>query len=86
MTRLNYCWVYLKVELLSDITTSDKQRLIPKIYKQKEGEQLDNQVYNEKWPTQGTPDPNTWKLWNKTILRLCTEGSGRLRKTLGPWK
>eukprot|EP00957_Ditylum_brightwellii_P014309 1077087-Ditylum_brightwellii.AAC.1 len=37
-------------ELLSDITTSDGQRLIPKIYQQKQGEQLDNQQYLEKWP------------------------------------
>ena len=86
MTRLNYCRVYLKVELLSDITTSNGQRLIPNIYQQKEGKQLDNQLYKENWPIQATPDANTWNFWNKTIIHLCTDGSGRLKTKLGPWK
>eukprot|EP00957_Ditylum_brightwellii_P067133 5095476-Ditylum_brightwellii.AAC.1 len=38
VTQLNYCRLYLKVELLSDITTSDGQQLIPRIYQQQTGE------------------------------------------------
>eukprot|EP00957_Ditylum_brightwellii_P105676 8058655-Ditylum_brightwellii.AAC.1 len=48
VTQLNYCRLYLKVELLPNITTSDGQQLIPRIYQQQTEEQLDNQIYLER--------------------------------------
>jgi hypothetical protein len=38
------------------------------------------------WPNQPKPDPDSWKLWDKTIRTLfCNEGGQKLRKPLGKW-
>eukprot|EP00978_Attheya_sp_CCMP212_P015193 scaffold39147_cov55-Attheya_sp.AAC.6 len=70
---LNYCRMYLQVTTLSDITTSDKNYIRHDALL---GDIDRTQIMNDiQWPYQEKPNPETWKLWDKTIRTLfCTHG------------
>eukprot|EP00978_Attheya_sp_CCMP212_P030095 scaffold109546_cov35-Attheya_sp.AAC.1 len=81
---LNYCRMHLQVTTLSDIATSDGKYI-------RHDALLGCTDWSKfldvmQWPNQPRPDPDSWKLWDKTIRTLfCNEDGQKLRQPLGKW-
>ena len=82
MRRLNYCRLYLRATLLSDIATADGTSVDPAF------EQGDSTLESS-WDThskvhQARPDNKTWALWRRANRRWSTR-AGKLHQPLGRW-
>jgi hypothetical protein len=81
---LNYCRIDLQVTTLSEIVTSNRKFV-------RHDALLGDTDWSKfldvmQWPNQPKPDPDSWKLWDKTIRKLfCNEGEQKLRQPLGKW-
>ena len=83
LTWFNKCRMYLKVFFLSDIVTSDGQRLREDILSATPNS---NSHLNLGWPVWGKPPTSAWSIWRRTLRILLTDGiSLEVNKTLGAW-
>lgn len=84
LRRINYCRLYLQVELLSDIVTSDGNRLISTFWS---GSITDRLFHvKHKFPFQQRPDESSWQIWKLAIRKaFCHPYSSNLRQPLGAW-
>jgi hypothetical protein len=82
----NRCRIYLKVCLVSDITTADGRYIS---WYAAQGLEDSTQPSKWKWPKQGRPPRHAWEMWQKGIHLLGSQDrSGRiqLHQKLGKWK
>ena len=64
LTWFNKCRMYLKVFFLSDIVTSDGQRLREDILSATPNA---NSHLNLGWPVWGKPPTSAWSIWRRTL-------------------
>ena len=84
--QLNVCRLFLQITFLLEITDIDGTHLIQGILHGDNKKMLPTTLH---WPTQGSPDSSTWKVWSTVIIHMyCVNShSGILRKEnkLGHW-
>eukprot|EP00957_Ditylum_brightwellii_P159403 12133881-Ditylum_brightwellii.AAC.1 len=61
LEKINYCRMYLKVEHVTDIATSDGKKIHPQLL-EKPGRCLNNQKHTVEWPRQQRPNQQSWQL------------------------
>jgi hypothetical protein len=80
---INRCRIYQQVECISDIATADGSKIHKEWYSNKYQRPSHSQ---KKWPRQGDPGQEAWKIWEKFLIRAFTNSSNGLLKTrLGAW-
>jgi exonuclease III len=83
--RINACRLFLKVTLLSDITSPTGKHLIPAYY---DGDTTNHRI---NWPTtqyprQAKPDKTSWSFWRRGLnLAHLRDDKQTLRVPLGKW-
>jgi ribonuclease HI len=84
LQRLNACRMYLQVARVSDIASADGTKLRNDSLV---GKQSVVHKSTAKWPHQGRPPKDWWRLWRTKLHRVfSTDGeSPQLRHRLGPW-
>mmetsp|Transcript_21350 Transcript_21350/g.30549 ORF Transcript_21350/g.30549 Transcript_21350/m.30549 type:complete len:1538 (+) Transcript_21350:1841-6454(+) len=80
LAQLNRCRLYVQVFFISDVATADGKYIDEK-YRQR----IKNpeRVSTWKWPAQGIPDRQAWRLWDKALGYI--EQDNKLRVPLGKW-
>ena len=61
---LNTCRIYLKVTLLSDVTSGDGFYILPFV---REGHNPMVDYSDIRWPTQSNPPESSWNLWRRAL-------------------
>ena len=83
MKCLNYCWLYLQVTLLSELTNEQGTHLLP-FFWCGSGPRAAHPLL--RYPRQGCPSNNIWTEWCHAIRRaFCIPYTCRLRQSLGRW-
>ena len=84
LQQLNACRMHLQVARLSDITSADGMRIRPGILL---GTNENVFKSSSRWPRQGRPPAEWWKLWRKKAQLVFSKdgASPFLRTKLGPW-
>ena len=86
LTSANKCRLYLRVTMLSDITSASGNQLIEGFLKGTCQEKEDVQRY----PEQGWPTDNDWNTWgelitNKFLHNTLPDTAVKLQRYLGSW-
>ena len=89
----NYCRLFLKVEMISDILTADGKSVRQDIWKGKQNDAPP--LGRDDWPQQPRPTEASWKLWRFLLQRMLDLNSNgkiqhcrpiRIRRTTDwPW-
>jgi hypothetical protein len=79
---INRCRLYLQVECLSDITTSDGTRITSEWISPTSKRSSRS---TKSWPIQGDPGPEAWKIWGNYLNQAFTNGNGILINKLQNW-
>ena len=80
LAQLNRCRLFHQVFFISDIATANGQ-LIDSKYRRRERNNDRRSTW--KWPCQGAPDSQAWRLWDQALAHM--EQRGKLRVPLGRW-
>jgi hypothetical protein len=81
--RINYCRIYLQLVTISDLTTTEGDRIDPAILS---GNRPQRQsAYRLEWPRQERPSSREWTLWRSVVNKLWSDEAGKLHTALGPW-
>ena len=80
LAQLNRCRLFLQVFFISDIASANG-REIDDGYRTSTGNASRRSTW--KWPQQGMPDSQAWRLWSRALAHL--EEYGKLRVPLGAW-
>jgi hypothetical protein len=81
LSQVNYCRLFLKAELISDIITADGKAI-------RRGAWLGDapivdQGSHQKWTQQPRPSAKAWQLWRRTLQQvLQTNSEGKLQHAL----
>eukprot|EP00957_Ditylum_brightwellii_P117149 8934374-Ditylum_brightwellii.AAC.2 len=84
LEKIKYCRMYLKVEHVTDIATSDGKRIHPQLL-EKPGRRLNNQKHTVEWPRQQQPNQQSWHLFYAALRAMVMMDTGQLKKPLGHW-
>jgi ribonuclease HI len=79
---INRCRLYLQVECVSDISNAEGNKIRTEWLRgdtQKDSQSL------KKWPAQGDPGEEAWRIWRLFIERSFTTTDGSLHQPLGQW-
>ena len=82
LTKLNYCRLYLLVESIADLSTTDGKRILPT---------LNNSTphvtskSSHLWPVQKLPGSRAWAVFRKFLRAITAPKTRVLKTTLGPW-
>eukprot|EP00957_Ditylum_brightwellii_P006941 525531-Ditylum_brightwellii.AAC.1 len=66
LPAINYCWTWLCVEHISDITTSDGKPAHPSLVNNPI-KQLSNQIPELEWPHQKCPNKGAWNKFYRAL-------------------
>jgi hypothetical protein len=81
---INACQLYSRVTRVSDITTSDRRRImLMGAYAPTEIEEV--QPTKVEWPHQEKPDKSAWKIWTKALQTTICWENGQLFQALAKW-
>jgi hypothetical protein len=91
LRRLNKCRMYLQVLSLAEIVDQGGTTISDQAWEGNRG-----QCYRPdlKWPNQGKPNTNDWKIWREALAMMCKHVKGaatndakyrQLEVQLGPW-
>ena len=81
--RINYCRIYLQLVTISDLTTTEGDRIDPAILS---GNRPQRQSASRlEWPRQERPSSREWTLWRSVVNKLWSDEAGKLHTALGPW-
>jgi hypothetical protein len=80
---INRCRIYQQVECISDIATADGSKIHAEWYS---NERQRPSRSRKKWPRQGDPGQEAWKIWERFLIRAFTNSSnGFLTTRVGDW-
>lgn len=81
---MNACRLYLRVEMLLDITTADGRDISSWVLK---GKSESNPITYHEWPNQGDPGRQAWVQWRQMLASCFCAGylEHGLLHTLGSW-
>eukprot|EP00957_Ditylum_brightwellii_P090330 6879299-Ditylum_brightwellii.AAC.1 len=81
---INWCRIYTKALLLTDICTPDRKYLADYMY---DGEPPTIAQYNldMNWPQQGHPNKVSWKIQSDMLRKIMCGADGRLHQPLRNW-
>jgi hypothetical protein len=82
LCKLNWCRLFLKVEWLSEITTSDGKYLLPTL---NETIPRVTSRSTSRWPVQEFPGPRSWGVFRKFLRSITERRSRKLINPLGKW-
>jgi hypothetical protein len=80
---INRCRLFLQVECVSDISDAEGKKILEEWYypvTSKSSRSL------KKWPLQGDPGQEAWKIWKKFIIGSFTTNDNNLKTNLGRWE
>jgi hypothetical protein len=77
---INQCRIYLQVESISDIASSDG-RVIHEAWL--DGKSKKPSRSTKRWPNQGDTGKEAWSIWKRFLLGSFTKVDGSLHKKLG---
>ena len=84
LKRINYCWLYLNVTLMSDITTPDGSRLDKAAYTGDRAQLMSDSPGHS--VNQVKPNNKAWQDWKKFLHLLVHRDCNHTLKTpLGAW-
>eukprot|EP00957_Ditylum_brightwellii_P179860 13701420-Ditylum_brightwellii.AAC.2 len=81
---INWCRIYIKALLLSDICTLDRKYLDDCMYID-EPPTNDQYTLDMEWPQQGCPNKTSWKVYSGMLRKILCRADGRLHQLLGNW-
>eukprot|EP00957_Ditylum_brightwellii_P081858 6226753-Ditylum_brightwellii.AAC.2 len=64
--KLNFCRMFLRVVVMSDITISDRKIITPDCTQYPPKQQLTG----VKWPQQKMSNITTWRLWQRALRKI----------------
>jgi hypothetical protein len=79
---INRCRIYLQVECLSDIGSSDGMRILEDW---KYANDNTPSYSRKEWPIQGDPGAEAWKIWRTFLDKAFLTAGGTLQQQLGGW-
>jgi hypothetical protein len=79
---IHCCCLYLKVELLSDITGVNGKQILRE-WKTDTTDKPSTSL--KKWPRQKNPGKEAWKIWQKFLHEAFKNNNGALQRPLGTW-
>ena len=84
MKALNKCRLFLKVFMLSDITTGDGREIVRQAWS---GKNFKCKTRESKyWPLWGTPTTSEWIRWRFALKStFCMSHESKLNSNLGTW-
>jgi hypothetical protein len=80
---INCCRLFLQVECLSDISSADGTRIREEWM---ECNTVKPSRSLKKWPLQGNPGDEAWKIWRNFLTRAFLRNDKSLLTPLGGWK
>ena len=81
LARMNWCWMFLNVVYLSDISTSDGMAIIPQHWEGKVRCDSTNT-----WPRTEQPTAQDWNMWRNSLTKaLSLRHQDWLALQLGEW-
>ena len=89
LQRINRCRIFLRVTMLSEISSCDGKTLLPSIW---QGQPPPNSFSTLLWPRQSRPSGPSWRLWRRYLQSALSPGNYncystqlRLHRPLGSW-
>ena len=84
LLQLNYCWLYLKVMFLSEITSACGHCLIPDFWKSDPAKRQSAPLF--RYPIQHRPSAKSWSFWCSAVRStFCVPHLTHLRNPLLSW-
>jgi hypothetical protein len=80
---INWCRLYLQVECLSDICSSDGSRILEDWKYANENTPSHSR---KEWPLQSDPGADTWSIWRAYLDKAYLDAGGKLQRNLGGWQ
>jgi hypothetical protein len=85
LSMIYNCRLYLQVSRVSDITTTDGNRIATKMLAGDREDNADLRTQEYTWPRQERPQERAWKTWRTAITTVISTTAGKLHKPLGEW-
>jgi hypothetical protein len=79
---IHRCRIFLQVELLSDISNANGDRILEQWKNNKPNKPSRS---HKKWPAQRDPGNEAWKIWKKFLHDSFENSNSKLREPLGKW-
>eukprot|EP00957_Ditylum_brightwellii_P069458 5274384-Ditylum_brightwellii.AAC.1 len=83
---LNYCGLFLEITTVAEITTLDGKRIREEIFYLHRIPMTPRHALEKgTWPRQNRPNLETWKTWQKLLVKTICNEYGVLHIPLGKW-